>query len=239
VEFTPDEQYNAQCLLDLSSGRRLYTDLRRALNGGMRGLQFQFQELENLHREQIATTLLWKRWDSLFTALERLSAIKADPEAGRAARDHMLPAFEGIDRWVPLPVRHLLADWSQSGAVQVEQIELPDRDVRDRHARQVIAQRWVATSPLRRAASNAVAYLEAQGSDAHAVHLHGQDVDKPDTPYFISFQWRYAASMHNCLTRWGGLQWLEVPHPTLRQPITGILTTVRDRTVLESRPARP
>jgi hypothetical protein len=239
VEFTFDEEFAAQCAWDLSRGRDPFAGLRRALTGGSRGVQFQFQELKNLHGDGIATTLLWRRGEALPTALERLEGIKPDPQAGRAERDHMLPAFEGIDRWVPLPVRTLLADWSKAAAVQVQQVQLPDQKVRDRHARQVIDERWIPTSPLRRAGTNTVAYFETLGYRARTIHLHGQDVDERDTPHFIGFRWRYIATMHRCLTHWGGDQWLEVPHPTPHQPMTGVLLTVRDRAALEQRPDRP
>lgn len=238
VEFTPDEQFKMDFIYDLSRGRNPFAGLKRALTGGSRGLQFQFQELQNLHRDKIATTLLWKRGESLSAALGRLNAIEADPDAGRAVRDYMLPAFEGIDRAVPLPVRQLLCDWSHAGAVQIAQVQLPDRNVRDARARDVIARRWVDTSPLRRAASDAVAYLEAQGAAARAIHLHGEDIDRRETPYFIGFQWRHVTSIHSCLTQWGGQLWLEVPRPATRQ-LTGLLITVQDRAVLEKRPDRP
>ena len=239
VEFTRDERYVAQFVQDLSHGRNPFAPLRRALAGGSRGLQFQFQELENLHRDQIATALLWKRGEPLPVALQRLRRIEADPQAGRAQREYMLPAFEGIDRWVPLPVRELLSDWVNTAAVTVQQVQLPDGDVRDTRAREVIARRWVATSPLRRAAANAVAYLEAQGAEPRAIHLHGADIDRRDTLHFVGFQWRYINSMHHCLTYWRGDQWLEVPRPTTRQPLVGLLITVSDRGLLEKRPERP
>lgn len=238
VEFTADQQFKMDFIYDLSRGRNPFAGLKRALTGGSRGLQVQFQELQNLHRDNIATTLLWKRGEPLSAALNRLNAIEADPDAGRAMRHFMLPAFEGIDHAVPLPVRQLLSDWSHAGAVQIQQVQLPDRDVRDAHARDVIAQRWVATSPLRRAASNAVAYLEAQGAEARAIHLHGEDIDRRETPYFIGFQWRHIDSIHSCLTQWGGQLWLEVPRPATRQ-LTGLLITVHEGAILAKRPDCP
>jgi hypothetical protein len=187
VEFTTDQQYTAEFVYALSRGRNPFAPLRRALTGGSRGLQLQFQELENLHRDRIATVRLWKRGETLPTALQRLRSIKADAQAGRAEREYMLSAFEGIDRWVPLPVRQLLSDWTHARAVTVQQVQLPDQSVRDAHAREGIARRWVATSPLRRAATNAVAYLETQAAEPRAIHLHGADIDQRDTPHSMSF----------------------------------------------------
>jgi hypothetical protein len=57
------------------------------LTDGKRGCQFNF-----LDRADFDMTLLWRRDDTLQTALERLNAIQADPAAGRASRDAMLPS---------------------------------------------------------------------------------------------------------------------------------------------------
>ena len=163
---------------------------------------------------------------------ERLAAIKPDPDAGRAPRDEMHPAFEGIDRWVPLPVRSLLATWESSGAVTLQQIDLPDTPVQDPLAADSIDQRWVATSPLRRAANNASAYLETQSVSLRAVHLHGRDIANEITPHFIGLGWHYIDDIHHCLTECDGIQWLEVPRPTRRQLLQGIMITVVDRDAL-------
>ena len=55
-----------------------------------------------------------------------------------------------------------------------------------------------------------------------AVHLHGRDIAEEPTPHFIGLGWRYI----------DGIQWLEVPHPTRRQPLQGITITVADRDAL-------
>jgi hypothetical protein len=101
VEYTGDDEYRGRQIWLMSRSRNPNTDLRAALAGRSRGLQFQFGNLENLHADGIATTLLWRRGDTLKTALDRLAAIKPDPDAGRAPRDEMHPAFAGIDQWVP------------------------------------------------------------------------------------------------------------------------------------------
>jgi hypothetical protein len=186
-------------------------------------------ELENLQADGIATTLLWRPGDTLETALDRLAAITPDPDAGRAPRDEMHPASVGIDRWVPRPVRSLLTIWQDAGAVSLHQVDLPDTPVQDARAAQVIDRNWVATSPLRRAANNASAYLEARGVSLRAVHLHGHDIADEITPHYIGLGWRYIDDIHYCLTERDGIQRLEVPHPTLRQPLQGLVTTVIDR----------
>jgi len=176
VEYTADDQYRMRQIWLMSQSRNANTDLRAALAGRSRGFQFQFRELKNLHAAGIKTTVLWRRGDTLDTALDRLAAIQPDPEAGRAPRDEMHPAFEGVDRWVPRPARSLLTIWENGGAVTLHQVDLPDTPVRDAHAAQVIGENWVATSPLHRAANNASAYLEAHGVSLRAVHLHGHDI---------------------------------------------------------------
>jgi hypothetical protein len=232
VEYTADGQYRAAQIWYMSQGRHSNTDLRAALAGRTRGMQFQFQELENLHATSIATTLLWRRGESLEIALERLAAIKPDPDAGRAPRDEMHPAFDGIDRWVPRPARSLLTTWENGGAVTLHQVDLPDTPVHDTLAADSIDARWVATSPLHRAANNASAYLESRGVSLRTVHLHGRDIDEELTPHSIGIEWRHIDAIHHCLTECDGVQWLEVPHPTRRQPLRGITITVVDRTAL-------
>lgn len=238
VEFTADQDMREDLAAEMFAGGRPYTLLRRELSGGTRGMQLQFQELHALHADGIETLLLWRRGETLRTARDRLAAITPDPHAGRAERDRMLPAFEGVDRYVPRPVRHLLADWSGAGAVSVARVDLPDATVRDAQIRRAVERRWNPTSPLRRAAANALAYLDQHGARLHAVHLHGRDLDEADTPYFIGFQWRHAELMHQCLTHFGGTTWLEVPRPATVQPLFGLLITVTSRELLTDRPAR-
>ena len=104
-------------------------------------MQPQFQELENLRAAGIEPILLWRRGEMLETALERLAAIKPDPDAGRAPRDEMHPAFAGIDRWVPLPARSLLTIWETSGAFTLHQIDPSDTPVQDPLAADSIGER--------------------------------------------------------------------------------------------------
>jgi len=39
------------------------------------------------------------------------------------------------------------------------------------------------------------------------------------TPYFAGFGWRYFRSIPACLTRFGGVEWIEVVHPTRTLPL--------------------
>ena len=231
VEFTPDEEFVHDMVRSMSQGRFPYAGLRTALTGRSRGLQFQFRELENLRSEKVETLLLWRMGEKIATATARLAAIKPDPAAGRAEHDAMLPAFEGIDRWVPRPVRELITPWVEAGAVTVAQVELPDAATTDAIAAHKVATRWNKTSPLTRAATNALAYLEHHDVQLQAVHLHGKDIAAADTPRFVGFQWRHAAKMHGYLTRWDGETRLEVPRPVHgSKPLVGVRTDVLDRT---------
>jgi hypothetical protein len=238
VELTADEQFRGEFAGSLSRGRDPFTSVRHALLGTQRGVQFRFQELSELRAAEIETTLLWRRGEQLDTALARLHAIKPDPEAGRSPRDGMLPAFEGIDRHVPRPVREMLSNWAGKGAVTVERIDLPALEATGEIARDTIKRRWGATSVLRRAAHSALAHLEQQHVPAEQIHLHGHDVVRDsDTPYFVGFQWRYANAIHQCLTRWGGNLWLEIPHPTASGPLIAVRIDVTDRETLTAQRA--
>ena len=145
----------------------------------------------------------------------------------------MLPVFEGIDRHVPRPVREMLATWSGAGAISLQRIDLPEAESGDARTRGIIERRWGETSVLRRASHAALAYLEQQGVSAADVHLHGHDlVRDANTPYFIGFQWRYADLVHRCLTHWGGVQWIEIPHPTHSGPLSALRIDVTNRSAL-------
>lgn len=98
VECTPNPKQINREVWYMTRGRSPYTDLRAALTGRSRGLQIRFRELDSLHDDGIATTLVWRHGDSQTIGLERLAAIQTDPAAGRAPRDAMHSAFESIDR---------------------------------------------------------------------------------------------------------------------------------------------
>lgn len=85
---------------------------------------------------------------------------------------------------------------------------------------------------LRRAATNALAYLERIGIRPQAVHLDDRDIRDVGTPYFVGFEWRHARAVHRCLTRFGGEVWLEVPHPVRGRPLIGVRIDVLDRALL-------
>ena len=225
VRHKRDLEWSSSVIHAMSYGRDPYTGMRRGLTGGKRKLQLLFDHDEELMRNSV---LLWSEGDDLSVALSRVDAIEPDETAGRAARDAMLPAFEGIVHWVPRGVREALHAAVASGAVSVEQLTLDNQRVGDERADRHLRRRWNVDSPLARAGHAILAYLEQRGIDPASVHLHGQDVVPGDTPYFAGMQWRYWRSMQRCLTESGGLEWIEIPRPTRTQPLKAVKIVVLD-----------
>ncbi|HZN72702.1 MAG TPA: nucleotidyltransferase domain-containing protein [Micromonosporaceae bacterium] len=210
-----DERWISHFVTCLSGGRDPYSLIRRALVGASRSYQFLFEARD---RVDFPLTLLWRPSDPLAAALARLHEIAEDDTAGRAARDAMLPQFDGLDRWIPRRYRERLVGAVDGGAVSVERLELPDAPLEDSSAQRHLEERWEPTSPLYRAGRAVLAHFEERGVDLSQVHLHGRDVGGPETPYFAGFQMRYFRSVPYCLTEYHGVEWIEVVHPTRTLP---------------------
>jgi hypothetical protein len=206
-----DDRRIAHFVTCLSAGRDPYSLIRRALVGGARGYQFLFEARD---RADFPLTLLWRVGDPLATTLTRLHAIAEHDAAGRAARDAMLPQFDGLDRWIPRAYRERLVNAIDAGAISMQRLELPDAPLEDPIAQEHLEQRWRPTSPLYRAGRAVLAHFQQRGVDSSQVHLHGRDVGGPETPYFAGFQMRYIRSIPACLTEYRGIEWIEVVHPT-------------------------
>jgi hypothetical protein len=204
----------------MSSGRNPYSIIRQGLLGRKRGCQLVIDYDINSDSDAI---LLWQRGEGLDIALERLRAIKADPHAGRAPREAMLPEFEGLDDYIPLYRREHLFAAVTAGAISIERITLndpgPDPDPQVEHH---IGSRWKDGSPLRRTARAVVAHWKDRGIDPATAHLHGHDIRAEETPYFAGFQLRYLRSLPHCFTDFGGIEWIEVPHPTATKPLEAL-----------------
>ncbi|WP_261994380.1 hypothetical protein [Streptomyces sp. ME109] len=140
--------------------------LRRALAGTSRGLQFQFENSarEQLEAEGTVMLPLWQRGHTLTQALAVLHGIAADPTAGRAERHDMIAAFDGLDRYIPRPVRARLIEWQQQGFISISRIELPDApedtDLLASPDMRWAFRRWGDDSPLRRAALAGLAHMQ-------------------------------------------------------------------------------
>jgi hypothetical protein len=230
IEFEIDDEWAAHFAGCLAYGRDPYSPMKRALTGGKRGCQFQFNFRD---RASFDMTPLWNRGDTLQVALGRLNAIQPDPAAGRAPRDAMLPEFEGLDNWVPLPFREALVHAVSSGAITLERLVLSDGVVASTQAQEHLSDRWRPASPLYRAATAVVADWERRGIDPGEGHLHGRDIRDRDTPYFAGFGLRYFRAIPSCLTEFGGVEWIEVIHPTGTRPLDALLIRPRDQQLLK------
>lgn len=230
VEHEIDDEWAAHFAGCLAYGRDHYSLMKRPLTGGKRGCQFTFNFRD---RADFGMTLLWQRGDSLPVGIGRLHAIQPDPSAGRAERDAMLPQFESLDAWIPRPIREALSTAVLGGAVTIEHRVLEDGTVTSARAREHLADRWLPSSPLYRAASAVVADWERRGIDPGQGHLHGADIRDKDAPYFAGFSWRYFRFIPACLTEYGGLEWLEVIHPTRTKPLYALRILPGDRQLRE------
>ncbi|MBG0567555.1 nucleotidyltransferase domain-containing protein [Actinoplanes aureus] len=231
LEVDRDDRWRNWFVDALSAGRDPYLRFRQPLVGRKRLVQFEF----NGHEEaDFPMTLLWRRGDDLSAAMDRLTEIKADPDAGRAERHAMLPQFEGLDRWLPRFHREHFIAAIESGAITVERVTLPEPEPRH-FAHPVVEDhlwdRWQPPSPLYRAAGAVFAYLIDRGVDPAELHLHGRDVRARETPYYAGFSLRYLRAMQWCFTDYGGREWIEVVHPTKRGEIHAlrVLPTSMDR----------
>jgi hypothetical protein len=230
VEFEIDRRWADHVAVCLAYGRNPHGPMKRALTGGKRGCQFAFNFRE---RADFDMALLWRTDDTLPAALERLHLIRPDPAAGRAPRDAMLSQFEGIDQWIPRPIREALSEAVSSGAIAIERCVLADGSVTSLHAREHLADRWTPSSPLYRAASAVITGWEQRGIDPCQGHLHGTDIRDKDTPYFAGFGWRYFTSIPFCLTESGGVEWLEVVRPTRTRPLDALRILPRNLQLLD------
>ncbi|MFJ4836226.1 nucleotidyltransferase domain-containing protein [Streptomyces sp. NPDC088747] len=234
VEHRRDDRLTSEFLHSLSYGGDPSASMKRALKGRSRGLQIHFGERKSLEAEGFELTLLWTRGEPVDAARARLAAITPDPEAGRAPRDHMIEAFDGIDRWVPRPVRIDLTDLVDRKAATIRQLQLPDTEPAHPAALEALT-RWSETSPLRRAAAAVLAHLEATSRPLDSVYLHGEPVvgsRYSDTTWqtAVGFGWSHHRSIPRHLQE--GTDWFEVVRPTRTQPLHTLHITVQDRSAL-------
>ncbi|MGM7439909.1 nucleotidyltransferase domain-containing protein [Streptomyces tunisiensis] len=234
VEHRRDDRLTSESLHALSYGRDPSASMKRALKGDSRGLQIHFGERKTLEAEGFALTPLWPRGEPVTAARARLAAITPDPTAGRAPRDHMIEPFDGIDRWVPRPVRITLTELVDRKAATIRQLQLPDAYPAHPAAHEALIC-WSDTSPLRRAAAAILAHLEATTRPLDSVYLHGEPVigsRHSDTTWQtgIGFGWSHYRSISHHLQE--GTDWFEVVRPTRTQPLHTLHITVQDRSAL-------
>lgn len=166
--FDPDHDYRerlVQYLLAPSSG-----DPRRpiatAVAGGRRLIHVEpIDGPARPLRDAFGQTMpLWKRGESVETALARAEVISEDANAGRAARDEH-PALEGLHRWIGPGITTLTKLLRKPGVV-VERLELQDRQpANDAYT---IRRGWKedaldATTAVARARRAGISHLEELG----------------------------------------------------------------------------
>jgi len=229
IEHESDYRWGSHFATCLAYGRDPYSLMKRPLAGGRRGCQITFRFKGSA---DIPMTVLWRKGDPLSAALERLHAIQPDPAAGRAPRDAMLPQFEGLDQWIPRPIREALSAAVNDELITLERVVLADDEVTSPYAREHLADRWSPSSPLRRAGRAVVADWERRGIDPRHCHLHGTDIDDSSTPYFAGFSWRYYTCIPHSLSGHGGTEWLEVVNPTRTRPLDTLRIQPRNRELL-------
>lgn len=232
VEHDLDDEWTMHALYSTTYGHDPYVEMRRPLRGARRSCQIIF----NMRRwVDFEMTLLWRRGESVDVAVRRLRAIPPDADAGRAARDAMLPQFEGLERWMPRTYRHHLHDAVEAGAIALERMTLPDDEVRNRETRRALQRRWAESSPLRRAAYAVTAHWEQAGVDPKCTWLHGESDRRKDAPsHGAGFSWRYLRFAPGLLSATQGTEWIEVAHPTRTQPLECLRLTPLDRKALAS-----
>ncbi|MFF5491380.1 nucleotidyltransferase family protein [Streptomyces virginiae] len=234
VVYRSDREFAAELVSAMMSGRDPMAGMKRALKGNKRGFQCQFNQNSDLPAGA-EPVLLWKCGDTLADAQARLAAIEPDPDAGRAPRDEMIEQFAGLDRWIPLPVRAQLVEMVTAGAIGIHRVELPDAQPTRPDAIALLARRWKADSPLRRAAGAALRYTENLAAVTEAVWVQGdplqrgQSFERPGTMW-INLGWYDFSQLLFRLDR--GAQTFEVIRPTRTQPLHALHITLRDAAAL-------
>ena len=243
VEHSVDRRWAEHFADCVAYGRNPNSALKRPLTAGRRGCELQFNFRG---RAKFELTPLWRRGDTLQDALGRLAAIRPDPEAHRAPREAMLPQFEGLDRWIPLPLRQHLIRAVADEAITIERIVLPDGAVahpspwvrhwgylNPDHPAELpcVDLRWPATSPLYRAGSAVAADWDRRGIGLEQAQLHQGWLPARcrDVRYFAGFSWRYCRRIPSLLSNPATMEWLEVVHPTRTKPLDTLRIRPCDR----------
>lgn len=230
VEHDIDDEWTSHAVYSTTYGRDPYVEMRRALRGARRSCQILFNQRRWVDFEM---TQLWRRGENFDLAVRRLRAIPPDSDAGHAAREAMLPQFEGLERRMPRNYRHHLHDAVQVGAIAVERVALPDGEVHNKETRRALQRRWAEASPLRRAGYAVTAYWEQAGIDPRYTWLHGDTAPGKDAPsHGADFSWRYLRLAPGLLSAPQGKERIEVAHPTRTGSLECLRVTPLDRTAL-------
>ncbi|MCX5215569.1 nucleotidyltransferase domain-containing protein [Kitasatospora sp. NBC_00240] len=228
VEHGTDKRWLNESLHASCYGKDSYTSMKQGLRGNTRGISFQFRGRDSLTAEGFPLTLLWRRGEPFDLARQRLAALTPDPDASRAPRDHMLPAFAGIEDLVPRPARIELHSRHAQGEITITALTLDDGRPGEPRTTRHIERRWLDTSPLRRAAFAASSFLESRGSDLSTVALHGKRLQHAavEETCFVDLGWHYFQFMSRYLD--DGQSWLEVLNPHRTKTLRALLIEPAD-----------
>jgi predicted nucleotidyltransferase len=203
----------------------------KALKPGTRAVQMLFNRVDML----AAAILIYERGDTLDVALARVNAIKADPAAGRAARDPMHPAIEPLAEDLARPSRILLTELAERGLIEIELVVLPDAEleaITNSNYRKALRLRWAATSPLARAARAAGWYLQDRGVDLDHVRLLGVSRVHADTPWAVECREHHLRSIVHDMGVHGVHESLFVVRPNLKRTMRVLRVTAADAPAL-------
>lgn len=164
VEFDQTKDEAARWFVTLLAGGFDHLGaLRRNLRGNQRALEIHFNELDDLRKEDFEPLLLWRRGDSLAVARDRLSALAADPDAHRAARDTVHPLLADVEKLIPRPARQEFSLLVWAGWLDAKLVELPRGQAANRVTVRRFAEQWAETNPRFYVAHAIAMYLERDG----------------------------------------------------------------------------
>ena len=163
--------------------RRHEIAVKKALVGGARSVNLIFQARRYPDSYPYAFTVLWNEGDQLALAQDRLHAIVEDPAAGRAPRDHMLPAFEGLERWLPIYLREHICRAVRFGAITVEPVTVADARITDPLIADGLDDRWRPGGAANRVGHALLTHFRDRGIDPGTVHLQGREVGERASYY--------------------------------------------------------
>lgn len=226
VEYTQDERAGEHFVRALATGADWYAPFRQALRGRRRGVQIVFQQADRLAREDgFELAQIYRRDDTLAGAIARLRRITVDPAAGQSERDAMLPPFVGLDQQLILPMRKALIELQERGAIQIERVELADREPAHPRVQRIADMRWRSqNSPARRAVCAGLAQLEHEGIDLMTVAIGGDAIGDRLATNVVG----WTLERLNLLPDWvhgGEGQWLHVMNPSRGKPMTALRFT--------------
>lgn len=204
--------------------------VKRFLVGRRPSINMLFERPETLTKSMPNLQLLhlWSRGDDLAAARSRLHSIRADPSAGRAPRDHTLPVFADVENWLPVRARRLLKRGVEVGAITIDRIDLPDAAVKHSLAARDLQERWKPGRPLHRAAQAVLAHYEQDGVDPCGVRLHRYHSANQRLRYSAGFMCKYVGQLPNWFAECDGIEHIEVPHLTMKQPLQALRIVAKD-----------